>query len=34
MLLDVAHLEKVGEQLKAEAERLQGEIWEVGGRRI
>ena len=31
MLLDVAHLEKVREQLKADAERLQSEIWEVAG---
>ena len=31
MLLDVAHLENVGEQLKADTERLQGEIWQLAG---
>lgn len=31
MFLDVAHLEKVGEVLKAETERLQGEIWQSAG---
>jgi DNA polymerase-1 len=31
MQLDVAHLEKVGEHLKSETERLQGEIWQAAG---
>ncbi len=31
MLLDVPHLEKVGEQLKADTERLQSEIWQLAG---